>query len=494
VPKKYHILLVDDSPDQAELIRDYLGLEGNYGVEWANDVPSLWSLIDSKKFDIILLDYRLPGTTGLDVLKTIYSRGYQIPVVMVTGQGDERIATQALQNGASDYIVKNPDYVFLLPAIIKKVVSEFELKCAVEGSVEKIRYQAFILNNVRDAVVVWDVNGKITFWNSVACTLFGWTSDERQGRNVDFEYLSKFDPEPDIKSLMGIDQIEEDRQVRLKNGEVIWINSKITTLKDEEKGGEIIGYMDVSRDITDRKQMEAEIKTVQSRLIQSARLAAIGELASGIAHRISNPLAVILANSHLVLQNLSIDYPLRDAIEDIQKAGWNAQKTVSSLLDFSRPMSGACEPIFINDTINEAIGLVGAQIENERVTLSYNLAPDLPCILGNKRQLNDLWINLLLLARDATRDKAKHEIKITTQKVDGMIKIEVQDDGTKISREELDHIFEPNFINANIGRGSGMELSICREIIRQHKGQISASSEFELTIFRIMLPIAKGSG
>jgi two-component system, cell cycle sensor histidine kinase and response regulator CckA len=488
VPQKYHVLLVDDSPDQAELIQEYLGLEGKYVIEWANDVPALWSLIDKPELDIILLDYRLPGTTGLDVLKDIFGRGYQIPVVMVTGQGDERIATQALQNGASDYVVKNPDYVFLLPSIVKKVVAESGLKRAVESSLEKIRYQALILNNVRDAVVVWDINGKITFWNSAACQLFGWTFEERQGCKVDLEYLSRFDPAPDLKSLMGRDQLEEDRQVRLKNGEVIWINSKITTLKDEEKGGEIVGFMDVSRDITDRKRIEAEIKAVQSRLVQSARLAAIGELASGVAHRISNPLAVILANSHLVLQNLPVDYAMKDAVEDIQKAGWNAQKTVSSLLDFSRPASGAYEIISINDTIMEAIDLIGAQIENERVALSYDLEPGLPSILGNKRQLNDLWVNLLLLARDATRDRAKHRIHILTRKFEDTVMAEVQDDGAKILPEEIDHVFEPDFIHGGVRRGTGMELSICREIVRQHRGQIWASNESSLTVFRIALP------
>jgi two-component system, cell cycle sensor histidine kinase and response regulator CckA len=489
VPRKYYVLLVDDSLEQAELIQDFLNLEGDYVLEWANDVHALWNLIDKRKFDIILLDYRLPETTGLDVLKTISSRGYHIPVVMVTGQGDERIATQALQNGASDYIVKNPDYVFLLPSTIKKVVEEYELKRAVDLSLEKIRYQAFILNNVRDAVVVWDVNAKITFWNSAACKLFGWTSDQRQGFSVQIDYFSKFEPKPDLKLFKNKEVIEEDRKVLLKNGNTIWINSRITKLKDPEKDGETIGYMDVSRDITDSKRMEAEIKGVQSHLIQSARLSAIGELASGIAHRISNPLAVILANSHLILHNLSHEHPFRESLEDIQKAGWNAQKTVKSLLDFSRPMSGAFEPISINDTITEAIDLVGAQIENELVRLTYQLEPNLPMISGNRRQLDDLWVNLLLLARDASMDEISHVIQIRTKKENETIIIEVQDDGSQIPHTELNHIFEPNFINSKTGRGTGMELSICREIVKQHKGQISAISEYGQTVFQIMLPI-----
>jgi len=120
------------------------------------------------------------------------------------------------------------------------------------------------------------------------------------------------------------------------------------------------------------------------------------------------------------------------------------------------------------------------------VELVVNLADSLPNLVGNARQIQDLWVNLLLLARNASADGKAHTIQITTSAAEnGKIMIELSDDGNMIPEEQMKNLFEPVLLPPGLGRGTGLELSICREIVRQHNGTIKASSSMAGTVFTI---------
>jgi PAS domain S-box-containing protein len=358
------------------------------------------------------------------------------------------------------------------------------------------RYQALLLNNVRDAIVVWDLRGRITFWNPAASYLFGWKTGDCLGRPVSENYLPSFTP-PVILPGEG-DTIGRyvERQCRTRYGQTIWVSARISTLYDARAGNQVVGYMDVSRDITPQKQMEAQIRGAQTHLIQAARLAMIGEMASGIAHQINNPLTTIIAEAQLLLRGLPVESTAHESAEAIQEAGWRLQEAVQRLLEFSRPAVATLEALSVNQTILRALLLVGAHIEAAGIKLESRLEQDLPAVLGNARQLEDLWVNLLLLARDAIeavaprRNSKAHSIHIRTRaRSTGMVVVEVRDDGIPVPPDQLATIFEPNFIGPTSGRGTGMELSICREIVRQHGGQVTAESNSDRdTIFSVILP------
>jgi PAS domain S-box-containing protein len=358
------------------------------------------------------------------------------------------------------------------------------------------RYQALLLNNVRDAIVVWDLRGRITFWNPAASYLFGWKSSECLGEPVSEIYLPAFNPPVTLPGEGDTIGRYVERQCRTRFGQTIWVSARISTLYDARAGNQVVGYMDVSRDITPQKQMEAQIKGAQTHLVQAARLAMIGEMASGIAHQVNNPLTTIIAETQLLLRGLPPESPAHESAEAIQEAGWRLQEAVQRLLEFSRPAADTLEPLSVNQTIQRALLLVGAHIEAAGTRLESRLEQDLPKVLGNARQLEDLWVNLLLLARDAVgavaprRNGKVHSIYIRTRaRSGGMIIIEVRDDGVPIPPDQLATVFEPNFIGPTSGRGTGMELSICREIVRQHGGQITAESNSDRdTIFCVTLP------
>lgn len=490
----YRVLLIEDDYDQAEMVFEFLQLEGPFEVEVAGDLEALWAQLATREYDLLLLDYKLPDGNGLEVLSELPRRGYDLPVIMVTGQGDERVAARAIQCGAWDYLVKGNDHLLSLPAMIRRTVRNHKMQQEVQRSLEQARYQALLLNNVRDAVVVWDVQGRITYWNLAAQALFGWSPQERLGEDVEGCYLKMFTPAVCAPPEGATGGQEVERQARNKEGRAIWVSSRVAALRDYGAGGRLIGYMDVVRDISERKQLQAQIHSAQTRLVQAARLTAIGELASGVAHQINNPLTTIIADSQILLQVLPAGHPGRESAEAIVQAGWRAQRVVQQLLEFSRPPSGSVELLSLNQTVERALSLVGSHLRSTRVALQVSLAEGLPPVRGNQRQLEDLWVNLLLAARDATSGSSSHTVEICSRAEAGhSLVVEVKDDGKPIPYDQLDTIFEPNFIGPARGRGSGMELSICREIVRQHGGEIIARSDpMHGTIFRVTLPVAGG--
>jgi len=485
-----HVLIVDDNEDHARLASEFLQLAGPFETDIAIDKADLWEHLAASQYDVIVLDYNLPDGNGLEALAEIPKRGHRVPVVMVTGRGDERIAAQAIQRGAIEYLVKTGDYLSMLPAVIQKAVRTYSVMLEAQRSLEQIQYQALLLNNVRDAVVVWTLEGRLSFWNRAAEALFGWKASERLGQNAPVVYLSQFQPPVTPPAPAGPEVSDIERLGKRHTGETIWVSSSVTALCDRD--GKLIGYMDVSRDITLRKKLEAQVRAAQAQLTQAARLAAIGELASGVAHQISNPLTTIIAETQLLRRSTAGDEAAREALEAIENAGWRAQQAVRRLLDFSRPATATLEALSVNKTIENALGLVGGLIESIGVTLEVTLSDSLPAIHGNARQLEDLWVNLLLMARDATNDNSRpHCIRVNST-VNGhdTVVVHVSDDGAPIPGDQLPAAFEPAFADASIGRGTGMEPSICREIVRQHRGQITVTSDpLNGTTFTIVLPL-----
>jgi len=505
------VLIVDDDADHAQLATEYLRLSGDYAVTVASALEQMWAQLAAGDYDVVLLDYNLPDGNGLDALPKMAHRGYQLPVVMVTGRGDERVAAQAIQRGAVDYLVKRGDYLRMLAPLVDKAVRTHQLQQSVQRSLEQIRYQAFLLDNVRDAVVVWDLAGRLTFWNRAAERLFGWKAEDCVGQPVT-RYLTAFDPPvapPDPGApLLDIERrfcgasdagVREEPGASLAPPRELWVSSTITPLNH---GQGLAGYMDVARDITARKQLEAQVREAHFRLAEASRLAAIGELASGIAHQINNPLTTIIAEAQLLQQEQPGLSSWRESVAAIEQAGWRAQDSVQRLLEFSRPAVNTLEPLSVNATIQHALILIGAQLESQNVRVHVELATDLPPIFGSARQLQDLWINLLLQARDAAnalRSTANAEgadgnpptVRLRSRRSpDGGVCVTVTDDGEVIAPEQLPRLFEPDFVGFSRRRGAGLGLSLCREIVRQHQGRLSVESTPQSgTTFTITFPV-----
>lgn len=473
---KQHVLIVDDDPLVADLLGEVLHITGQFDIEWANSIAGLWERLRCNIYDIILLDYRLPDGTGLDALSELVRQGNETPVVVITGQGDERLVVKAMQMGASDYLVKGSESLTILPTIVARAIRARQLQLAIKHSVEQNRYLALLLENVLDAIIVWDAGGKITHLNPAAETLFGLYPDRCIGQPVEDVYLSRFTPPLSLAELEHCAREETVRRFTGPNGRAIWISSRITDLCNTEVHDCNLGYMDVCRDITARKEAEDNLRAAHAQLAQSTRLATIGELTSIFAHHIHNPLTTIIADSQILRQDLDPQNPWRESVVAIEEAGWRIQKALQQLLKFSLPDAEAFVALDLNETIKSAVAFMRDHLAQSGIILEIDLSDEPLMAHGQERHLQDVWINLLLLARNATYgDEFQHTIRVQSRRLQGAefaYQVDIADDGEDIPPEEMATLFSPNFLKSLGRRGTGIELSICDEIVRSHRGKI----------------------
>jgi len=481
--QQYRVLIVEDEEEQAEMFKEFLQLSGPFVTEWAPSLAQLWKSLAVTQPDLMLLDYRLSDGFGLQALEELQKRKVRVPVIMVTGQGDERLAVKAMQMGASDYMVKGGIDLLRLPTIIQKTIREYNLVQSVERSMEQVRYQALLLNNVRDAVVVWNTEGKITYINFAAEGLYGFRANESTGSPSE-AYWNAFTPPVKEPPREGTAGLEIEREFRNNQGKLVWVSSRVSALRDYANDGQLIGYMDVTRDITSCKQMEAQFSTAQ------ARLAAIGELASGVSHHINNPLTTIIAETQLLMAHLPEDHPGRESAQAIEKAGWQVQRTVQRLIDYSEPVTNTLEDVPLNTSIQTAVEWVREMNPLNNIQVQLQLHENLATLRGYRSQLADLWMNLLLYAQSSISDGQPHTIRFTSRLVSvGLILVEIAYDGALIPANELAAIFEADMAKPN-RHGTSMELNICKEIVRQHKGRLIAQSDPQRgTVFSVYFPL-----
>jgi signal transduction histidine kinase len=235
-----------------------------------------------------------------------------------------------------------------------------------------------------------------------------------------------------------------------------------------------------------------DLATAKAHLFQSAKLSAIGEFAAGIAHEIRNPLTTIIGDAQLLMTTMKPGQPEYESLKAIERSGRRASKVIGNLLSFSRQEEYELIPTDINTTIDNALSLIAYQIERSNITIIKDLAADLPLVLGSTHHLEDVWINLLINARDAIPAKQRGEIRLISR-LDGSgeaIQVLVSDTGVGIPEANLDRVFEPFFTTKDVNEGTGLGLYISYRVIERHNGLIELdSAEGKGTTFTVTLPI-----
>ncbi len=263
----------------------------------------------------------------------------------------------------------------------------------------------------------------------------------------------------------------------------------------------------LTREIAERKRAEEELKqtfhelkNAQVQLVQSAKLASIGELAAGVAHELNQPLMVIRTTTQFVQRTIGKGTmeteQLLTLFEPLERNTKRMTNIINHLRAFSRQSQGNFSPQNINTIIENSFLMMGEQLRLHNITVNKNLAPALPAVQGDANQLEQVLLNLLTNARDAIEVKGAQEprqIEIVTC-VSGhdndCIEILVKDSGDGITENRLENIFDPFFTTKEIGKGTGLGLSISYGIVKEHQGEIKVvESGPEGTTFRVTLPI-----
>lgn len=239
-------------------------------------------------------------------------------------------------------------------------------------------------------------------------------------------------------------------------------------------------------DMTDKRTLEAN-------LIQSEKLAAVGQLAAGVAHEINNPLSAIIANAQILLEESTNDNPDKiESLKLIETAGIRASHVVHNLLSISRKENQDFKPTDINRSIKNSLELIQHELIKNPIKVELDLCENLPLIMAQQDHLQGVWINFLLNSIDALVS-ANHQdgkLIIRTGFTDKEMQIEFMDNGKGIEAERIKKIFDPFYTTKSVGHGTGLGLSVCMRTIKEHQGNISVESKpGQGTRFTVTLPL-----
>jgi two-component system, LuxR family, sensor kinase FixL len=345
---------------------------------------------------------------------------------------------------------------------------------------EAMRERASLLNLTHDTVFVRGMNDKITYWNRGAEELYGWTSQEAVGR-VSHDILRTVFPAPlseIMDELTRTDRWEGELIHTVRDGTRVVVASRWALRRNKEE--QPSGILETNNDITERKRAEDALNKTQAELAHVSRVMTMGELVASIAHEVNQPLGAIVANGHACVRLLTREVPdlekSREAIERIIRDGMRASEVIKRIRDLLQKAPPKKAPLNINETIQEVIALVNNDVLRSKVDLRAELAADLPPVLGDRIQLQQVMLNLILNGKDAMSgvQTRPRELLITSRKNEsGEAVVAVRDSGAGLDPQNVERIFDPFFTTKSGGMGLG--LSISRTIIEAHGGSLWAT-------------------
>jgi two-component system, NtrC family, sensor kinase len=236
----------------------------------------------------------------------------------------------------------------------------------------------------------------------------------------------------------------------------------LSPMRDEQ--GQVTSVVVIMSDITDAA-------TLQSKLMHAEKMAAVGQLVSGVAHEVNNPLTAILGFADLLMENNEVPESARKDLRVILQEAQRTKQIVQNLLSFARQMPPQRKPVQLNVILRRTLQLRAYDFHSRGVEVIEQFDPDLPFVVGDAHQLQQVFLNIVNNAYDAVREAVRPaQIEIITVRQGNLAEISFRDNGPGITFP--DRIFDPFFTTKEIGKGTGLGLSICYGIVREHGGEI----------------------
>jgi len=382
-----------------------------------------------------------------------------------------------------------------------------EKKSLGERVIKAERHLASVVESANDLIVSMDAKGFVMTWNSAAERILGFPAFE-----VVRKPFGELFGEGDRTQLQllfaqlsrGAEAQETETKMRTKDGAEVLISWRYSAMRDDK--GQMVAVVGVGRDLTEKRRLELK-------LIQSAKMAALGEMAGGIAHEIRNPLAVTSSAAQILLKKGDDPKLRKECAQKIRAAANRAAEIIENLLRFARPSEGLVDLVDVNSTIEDTLSMIEHQISLQGIEIRKRLASPLPPMIGNRNQLQQVFMNIILNAYHAMprggtltiSTRAKGEVRSEKLEVRGkdndapphfspltshFVEVSFQDTGCGIPEENLSRIFDPFFTTMPVGQGTGLGLSIAYSIVRHHNGSIRVESQVgKGSTFTVSLPL-----
>lgn len=466
------ILVVDDAAQIRDFVADYVLRPNGYHVLMAENGEQALELARREHPDLIVSDIKMPGVTGLDLARTIQAEQPHVPIILITAEGSEAIAQQALRAGVADYFIKPFDPEELLDSIRRALAERRQdglqapaTKPHTDLETEH-RQLAAILNEMEDGVIVIDADERLILINHLARRVFGVGAADVKGQPL----------RDVIRNGQVLDLLNSSRQVSeiiLDDGRTF--NTHITAVPD-------VGRAIVLRDVTYLKEMD-RVKS---------------EFVATVAHDLRSPLTAILGYVGLLDKFGPVNEQQAEYIRQIRASVLSISALLSDLLELGNIESGLDahkEPIQIGPLVQRVADDFRFQANTRRVALNAHVGPNLPPVWGNPTRLRQMMSNLVENAIKYTPDNG--QVTVTAAAEEGFVVITVTDTGIGIPAVDQPFIFDRFFRAENAKDtylGTGLGLSIVKSIVDHHSGRIWVDSRMgHGSTFTVMLPQHKRS-
>jgi PAS domain S-box-containing protein len=346
------------------------------------------------------------------------------------------------------------------------------------------QFRQKLLESFPDLILVVDLDERYSFASSRIRDLLGYRPEELVGKKI--EDLQDHSPEflqlyRDVASGRQLFASSEYGALH-RDGSWRTMRASASQLFDTEN--KLSGVIISVRDITVEKKFEQQI-------IQSERLAAMGQMIGGFAHELNNPLTAILGMSDLLKEGETNEARNRQ-LSILHQQARRATEIVQNLMYFSRPPAPGKSQVDLNELVERTLHLHAYSLRKNNITVDFLREQNLPQVMGDPHQLMQVFLNLVLNAEQAIREaRDKGTLRIRLGKTDKNVSVIFQDDGPGIAPDILPNIFDPFYTTKRPGRGTGLGLSICKAVLKEHNGNIEASSApGGGAVFTVTLPLA----
>jgi signal transduction histidine kinase/CheY-like chemotaxis protein len=565
-----NILIVEDDHISRKMLCKVVDAAG-YEVFEAENGLQAWEKIKDSPIDCVITDWMMPAMDGLELCRRVRQElnGRYVYIIMLTAKDDRNDLVKIMNSGADDYIAKpffDDELRSRLQAAVRLMNMQNQLKELNHTIAESRNKLLVVFDSLQEEIVALDhdlniVSANYAFMNATGCGPDDFNSEFNLNRfkDLDSTVLSSEKLKQIVFKVFDTGQIQKTEIKQLKNPKSPVVK-KVEVLPIIDDTYKVFQVVIVIKDLSEDQRKTLEIKDLnkkllttssevekknkklvkalneledtQAQMLQSEKMASIGQLAAGIAHEINNPTGYVSSNlkslgdynqdihklvikSQAIIKNLEetdtisdelrsacaefreiekeidIDYLMEDSIELIDECKdgiERVKKIVIDLKDFAHPGEDQIRSMDINAGIESTLNVVNNEIKYKASVVKE--LGDIPTVHGYPQQLNQVFMNIFVNAAQAIEEMG--EIRVSTKEIEESVEVKISDTGTGITPENLTKIFDPFFTTKEVGKGTGLGMNIAYNIIQKHRGTIDVSSVVgEGTTFTILLPVEK---